>query len=61
MSGRDTRTYTVDAAGWVAGRWRKAGAEIALTPAEAKYERVTPVQAPKRAPARKPRTKAKAT
>lgn len=42
-----TQTYIVDTAGPVAGRKRKAGDELQLTAAQAKYERVTLKPEPK--------------
>lgn len=42
----EAHDYTVLKDGWVAGRPRKAGDSVALTPAQAKYERVEPVKKP---------------
>lgn len=33
--------YSVNADGWVAGKWRARGSIVSLTTAEAKYENVT--------------------
>lgn len=46
-------TYTAKASGWVAGKRVKAGDELSLTPAAARYEPVEPKKAAK--PARAPR------
>ncbi len=37
----DVKTYIVNANGWVAGKYRKAGDPVSLTARQAQYENVT--------------------
>ena len=39
----EKKQYSVNADGWVAGKWQKKGDLVSMTPDQAKYENVTPI------------------